>query len=471
MGVSPVLSILIPLFNEEDTIGALLERVLAAPLADGISREIIVVDDGSSDSSGEIVESFAARHPEIRLHRHPLNRGKGAAVRTALEDARGEFCIIQDADLEYDPREYSRLLEPLVDGSADVVYGSRFMAWGARRVLYFWHTVANRLLTTLCNIVSDLNLSDMGTGYKAFRTSLVRSIPLRNDRFGIEPELTIKLARREARIYETPVSYHGRTYDQGKKIGFKDAVEAVWVIARNAFTRDIYREHGPSILEAFSGAKRFNQWMADTVRPYVGDSVLEIGAGIGNLTRQLSRGRKRYIAADIDEEHLERLRVRFQHSPQIGVSACNLIEPADFAAFSDQMDCVICLNVLEHVPDDQLAMRNIHSALCKGGRAIILVPHDQAIYGTLDEVLGHYRRYTHQQLREVMEAQGLVVREILEFNRISRPAWYLSGRVFKRRTMSPLQLKLFDRTVWFWRFADRLLPWPPTSIIAIGEKK
>ena len=256
-------SILVPLYNEEEFIGPLLDRVLKAELPEGIDREIIVVDDGSTDGSAEIAEDIARSHPQnVRVVRHQRNQGKGAAIRTAVGEARGEFCIIQDADLEYDPREYRHLLKPLLEGKADVVYGSRFMIVGERRVLYFWHSVANRILTELANLFADLNLTDMETGYKAFRTSLLQSIPIRSQRFGIEPELTLKLARRQVRIYETPISYYGRTYEEGKKIGFRDAIEAIYVILRYARTKDIYKDEGAETLHALSGAPRFNRWMA-----------------------------------------------------------------------------------------------------------------------------------------------------------------------------------------------------------------
>ena len=282
------LSILIPLYNEEEFIATLLERVISAPLPAGMEREVIVVDDASNDGSAEIAATVAQQYAgTVRLIRHEKNQGKGAAIRTAIEHATGEYSIIQDADLEYDPREYTRILKPLLDGNADAVFGSRFMIVGERRVLYFWHAVGNRLLTTLCNMAADVNLTDMETCYKAFRTSLVQSIPIRSNRFGIEPELTIKLAQRQARIYETPVSYYGRTYEEGKKIGFKDALDALYVIFKTKFSRDIYKNAGPETLDALAAAPKFNKWMADTISPYIGTRVMEIGAGIGNLTRCL----------------------------------------------------------------------------------------------------------------------------------------------------------------------------------------
>jgi glycosyltransferase involved in cell wall biosynthesis len=465
------LSILVPLYNEEEFIAPLLERVLAAPLPEDMQREIIVVDDGSTDGSGEIADEIAARHPGvIRVAHHERNRGKGAAVRTAIELATGEYTIIQDSDLEYDPQEYRHILRPLVDGKADVVYGSRFMIVGERRVLYFWHSIANGFLTGLCNLVADLNLTDVETCYKAFRTSFLKSLPLRSDRFGIEIELTIKVAKRRVRIYETSISYHGRTYEEGKKIGLKDAIAAIFIIFRYAFTNELYKDSGPDILHALSHAGRFNRWMADTIRPYVGARVLEIGAGIGNLTRALIPRVKCYVATDLDPEHMARLTTRLQHRPNLRVRYCDLTNPDDFTEFAGTMDSVICLNVLEHIEDDLLGLRNIYSALSPGGRAIVLVPHGQEIFGSLDVALGHFRRYSHQELKSKMEQTGFRVETILEFNRISRPGWYVSGRILNRTTLDPMQMKLFDKMVWLWRRIDPYLPWPPTSIIGIGVK-
>lgn len=470
MSRNRLLSVLVPLYNEEEFVATSLRRVLDAQLPYGVEREIVVVDDGSHDSSVEVVQNLASGHPEIRLIRHSRNRGKGAAVRSAIEHARGEFCIIHDADLEYDPKEFSKLLKPLLEEKADVVYGSRFAASEERRVLYFWHALANRVLTTMCNMVADLNLTDMETCYKAFRTSLIKSIPLRSERFGIEPEITIKLAQRQLRIYEMPISYHGRTYDEGKKIGLKDAFQALIIILRYAFTRDIYLDKGARILDTLSQAPRFNRWMADTIRPHVGQEVLEIGSGIGNLTQQLAPRRKSYVATDIDEEHLARLHTRFLGRPNLRILQGDLTSAEDFERVRGQMDTVVCLNVLEHVQDDLAGLRNIHSMLKPGGRAIVLVPEGMSIYGTLDKALGHCRRYSDNELRSKMETSGFEIERVLRFNRITRPAWYVNGRILKADTFNRFQLWVFDRLVWLWRRIDRYLPWGPASIIAIARK-
>ena len=466
------LSVLIPVFNEEDWIAAVIERVLAAPLDDSITTEIVVVDDGSTDGTPETLQLIQARcGGRLRIVRHDRNRGKGAAIRTAIAQATGEFAVIQDSDLEYDPQDLPRLLRPLFEGHADAVFGSRFMVSGERRVLYFWHSLANHMLTTACNMVADLNLTDMETGYKAFRLSLVQSIPLRSERFGIEPELTLKLAQRGVAIYEVPISYHGRTYNEGKKIGLKDAIQALFLIGYYGLRRDIYLDKGARILDALSRTQRFNGWMADTIRPYVGAHVLEIGAGIGNMSQHLASRRKSYLASDYDLEHVARLRARLQYRPNVSLMCCDLSRAEDFAPIQSHADTVVCLNVLEHIEDDAAGLRNIASALRTGGRAIILVPQDQKIFGTLDTVLGHYRRYSEADLRTRMEAAGFAMETVLHFNRITRPGWYWNGRILKRQHFSRFQLWIFDRMVWFWRRIDRFIPWPSVSIIGIGWKK
>ncbi len=221
-------SIVIPVYNEENTIEQILHLVNNAPLPQGMEKEIIVVNDGSGDKSGEIIRKVSTK---IRLTyiELPKNMGKGAALQAGFEKTTGDIIIIQDADLEYDPRDYPALLTPIIEGRADVVYGSRFLG-GPHRVLFFWHYVGNKILTTLSNMLTDLNLSDMETCYKVFRKNLIKGVKLKSKRFEIEPELTAYFAKSKARIYEVPISYHGRTYKEGKKIGWKDGIKAIWAI-------------------------------------------------------------------------------------------------------------------------------------------------------------------------------------------------------------------------------------------------
>jgi glycosyltransferase involved in cell wall biosynthesis len=222
------LSIVIPVYNERQTVERLLKRVEAVPY----DKEIIFVDDASTDGTREILERLAGDHrDQVHLILHPENRGKGAAIRSAIGQVTGDIVIIQDADLEYDPRDYPSLLEPILEGHADVVFGNRFHG-GPHRLLYFWHYVGNRFLTNLCNMATNLNLSDMEVGYKVFRTDVLQRLRLKSDRFGIEPELTVKVAKLGCRIYEVPIAYHGRTYAEGKKITWRDGIAALYCILR-----------------------------------------------------------------------------------------------------------------------------------------------------------------------------------------------------------------------------------------------
>jgi glycosyltransferase involved in cell wall biosynthesis len=222
------LSVVMPVYNEQATLREVVARVLAVP----VDLELICVDDGSRDGSREILAELAAAHPQIRVSLQPKNTGKGAALRLGIQQATGDFVLIQDADLEYDPADYPALLGPLVQGKADVVYGSRFLGSGPHRVLYYWHSVGNWLLTILSNALTNMNMTDMETCYKVFRREILQAIPIEEDRFGFEPEITVKIAKRRLRVYEVGISYWGRTYEEGKKIGWKDGFRALWCLLK-----------------------------------------------------------------------------------------------------------------------------------------------------------------------------------------------------------------------------------------------
>jgi glycosyltransferase involved in cell wall biosynthesis len=231
--IPPCLAVVIPVFNEEATV----EEIIGAVLLQRPVQQVVVVDDASRDGTWPVLQNVAARDRRIHLVRHPINRGKGAALRTGFAAVDAPIVVIQDADQEYDPVEYYLLLNPILAGKADVVYGSRFLGSGSHRVLYYWHAVGNRWLTTLSNMTTNLNLTDMETCYKAFREEVLKRIVIEEDRFGFEPEITAKVARLGARLYEVPISYNGRTYDEGKKIGWRDGVKALWCILKYGLSR------------------------------------------------------------------------------------------------------------------------------------------------------------------------------------------------------------------------------------------
>ncbi len=226
------LSVVMPVYNERATLQQVVERVLAVPL----EIELICVDDGSTDGSRNILDSLLALHPQLRVVLQPHNMGKGAALRRGIQESTGDYVIIQDADLEYDPAEYPILLRPLVEGKADVVYGSRFLGSGPHRVLYYWHSVGNWLLTLMSNMLTNMNMTDMETCYKVFRREIIQSIPIQENRFGFEPEITVKIAKRHLRVYEVGISYWGRTYEEGKKIGWRDGVRALFCLLKYTIT-------------------------------------------------------------------------------------------------------------------------------------------------------------------------------------------------------------------------------------------
>jgi len=464
------LSVLIPVYNERYLVRQLVERVLQAPLPDCMERELILVDDGSTDTSREILETLAKQHTQIRYVPHEKNLGKGAALRTAIAAATGDFCIFQDADLEYDPADYARILEPLLGGQADVVYGSRFLPSERRRVLFFWHALGNTALTMLSNMFTDLNLSDMETCYKAFRTDVLKSIPLRSACFGIEPEITAKVAKRGLRIYEVPIKYDGRTYLEGKKITWRDGFRALYVILKYRLIDDLYDPHfAPEYLSDLARTHRVNRWIADTLRPFLGHRVLEVGAGLGAMT-MLLLPRERFVATETREGYLAVLRSLALRRSDIQIARLDPQQRRDFEPYNGKLDTLVCSGSLEHLADPAAALRNFHAALEPSGRCVLRVPQGPWMFCPLDKTLGHQRRYTRRELTGALEAAGFQVEQLLDFNRFATVDWLLYGVLLRLPRLPRLQLKAFDTLVKVLRRLDWLLPWPGLDLIAVARK-
>jgi len=470
MTASPRLSILVPVFNEVATVRTLLERVFATPFR----KEVIVVDDCSTDGTREVLDELARTMPDDPDNRlvvvfHERNQGKGAAVRSGTSRITGDVVLIQDADLEYDPGDYGKLVQPIVDGHADVVYGSRFSG-SPRRVLMFWHTVGNKGLTFLSNVFTNLNLTDMETCYKVFRAEIFKRIPIRSNRFGLEPELTAKLARLRCRVYEVPISYHGRQYAEGKKIGWKDAFSALWTILKYRIVADIGRDDaGFTTLRRVEGLKRYNRFLWDLMRPFVGRRVLEIGSGTGLMTKYLA-GRTRVTATDVDHDYVELLGRTFAAHPNVEVRHLDLGALANDGVARASFDTVLCSNVLEHIEDDCAALAAMRGVLEPGGRVVLIVPAVKALYGEIDRAIHHHRRYAESELRAKLVGAGLEVEHLSYFNMLGVPGWWLNAVVLRRKAVPGFQARLNDWLVP-WLRLERGLLGPPVgmSLLAVGR--
>jgi SAM-dependent methyltransferase len=441
-----------PVYNEAATVMQVLHRVLATPY----TREVIVVDDASTDGTADILRTVD--DARVRVLSQPRNFGKGAALRRGFDAVTSPFVLIQDADLEYDPEEYGTLLGPLLDGRADVVYGSRFYVSEARRVLYFWHSLGNRALTTVSNAFTNLNLSDMETCYKAFRREVIESIDLREDRFGIEPEFTAKIARGGWRVYEVGIGYSGRTYEEGKKIGWRDGVRAMYCVVRYSPVAQRLKERlyavprlDPSgaaeideelgvTLDALEGAPRYADWIIEQMAPHVSGRILEIGAGLGTMTGRLA-GLGKVVASEPSVGLAARLRERYSDSADVEVICADAVEAAGHGPF----DAAVAVNVLEHIDDDVGALRALRSCLRPGGTVALWVPAYEALFSDFDRRVGHHRRYRLSTLAARIDEAGL---ELVDARYVHGPgavAWFLYATMRGGTpTASPLT-RLYDR--------------------------
>jgi len=457
------LSVLMPVYNEARTLRTIVGRVLAAPVEGDI--ELICVDDCSTDDSLQILNELAAEDPRIRVFSQPVNMGKGKAIRTAIDAMTGDIGIIQDADLEYDPEEYPKVIGPILDGKADAVYGSRFASSEVRRVLFFWHALGNRLLTAFANMANDLNLTDMETCYKAVRGDLLKRLRLTSDRFGLEPEITARLAQWGARIYEVPISYHGRTYAEGKNIGWRDGVEAMWLIVKFRFF-DTRATNEDSVVtrQALGRAPRFRRWILEQFDPHLGQSVLEVNAGPGHTTSHLL-DRRRLVITDSDPVHVETLRRRFGHLENIEVLR------ADFESAEPGItgiDSVLLFDGLQRAYEPKELLARIAQTVVPGGRILIQVPAGKALFGPTDVSAGHLRRFEREDVEDLVRSAGLELLSLEPFNKLGALGWRLhhalgAGRISSTEAMS------FDLLVPAARRLDALALGSGLSWLAVAR--
>lgn len=463
------LSVLIPVYNERRTLREIVRRVQEQSVPGINAIEIVLVDDGSTDGSKEIIHELHANNPEII---RPIflseNQGKGFAIRTAIAAATGDVAIVQDADLEYNPADYPTVLGPILDGSADVVYGSRFADHNERRVLYFRHSLANRVLTFISNWFTDLNLTDMETCYKAFRLQVAKTIPLRSKGFGIEPELTAKFAKRKLRIFEVPISYHGRTYAEGKKITWKDGWQALVTIIKFWLIDDMFEgDYGHKDLIDMEAAPKYTEWTLERVRPYVGHSLLEIGSGIGNNVRILMQYTD-VIATEMEPVYLDVLRNAYENTPGVTVFHwdATLPPPEELPT----ADTILCSNVLEHIQDDRQVVEHADRVLAHGGRMILIVPRGEWLTSSLDTAIGHFRRYNELSLKGLFSGLNYDIEELFTLNKTGVLGWWYRGKIARQKAIGRFGLKAFNVLVPIFKWIDPVLPWKGLSLVIVARK-
>lgn len=463
------LSVIMPVYNERPFIRESVEKVIQAVSKIPIDFSLLIIDDGSTDGTRDELLLLQKEFVVIKLFLQPFNQGKGAALQRGIAEADGDIILFQDADLEYSPDDIATVLQPLLSGHADVVYGSRFASRPSRRILNFHHQIINLSLTLASNLATGLNLTDMETGYKAFRADVIKTIPLRSQRFGIEPEITAKIAKRNCIIYEVPVSYNGRGYGEGKKITWRDGVKAVYTILRFWLIDDCYDKK--QIAETYNDLERTHhacKYLVERILPYLGDRFIEIGSGIGAFSRFLPV-REKMTISDWRPNFLSLLKSGFSEKSRIDVETLD-INSRDFPTrLGNRFDTAIFLHQLQFCHDEDQVLQNLHALLQKNGRLLLAVP-DGSCLGEYEKKLGYLRRYSADELQNLLVRNRFVVLQQFTLNFPAKIIW---KGILRKRKLEQLPLfwaKISDILVRRFSFLETLFRLGGLTRVVVAEK-
>lgn len=497
------LSIIIPAYNEENTLATILDKVIKLELPFQTEKEIIIVNDASKDRTKEIAEKFESQYPFVKAITNEKNMGKSQTVKRGLLASTGEYIVIQDADLEYIPNDFADMLELMIRNDYDAVYGNRFGR--QNKIIYLTNYIGNRLISFISNIFTFNNLRvwipDMETCYKLIDGNIARELAeslTATSNFGFEPEITAKLARYRKSNGESihlgihPIYYNARSLEEGKKMkafrdGFKALKEIIYynlfasqkkneINSQKEFDFKDIDEEGEETLEVLTLAPRFNKWMFETIHPHSKGLVLEVGSGIGNLTEQYIQNGFDIVASDIRDSYVSTLKEKFTDVDQVKeIINLDIVDPDfdnKYAQYFNKFDTVVALNVVEHIEDDYKAIANIGKLLSKGGNAIILVPAYQALYNRLDQELYHYRRYNIKLLRSRFDLNNFIIKHSFHFNLAGILGWFVSGKLQRNKTLPENQIKIYNALVPVFKIIDRVtMSKVGLSTICISEKR
>ena len=461
------LSILMVVYNQGKTLETIVKQVISQKLEGILSVELVLIDDGSKDGSTQLIQNLEKQYPKfIKAWYHSKNRGRGVAMIKALEIATGDIGVIQEAHLEYDSKDYSALLSPLIDGEADIVYGSRYLASSKRRVLYFRQTLLNKLVTWFSNWCTDLSLTDVKTCYQAFDLKIIKTIPLRSKRFGIASEIIAKVAKRNLRIYEVSIRGY-ETYAESKKIHWKNELQTLWTILKYWIVDDShYQEYQHQAISAEQKNRHFFLWTFDVVQSYFGSRVLSVGSRLGRNIQSLSSVASVMIT-ESDPEYVPMLQNRFNDLSNVEVLLWDITQPAPLLKIKP--DTLFCENALAQVEDENQVLQNMHQVLSSNGTLILIVPQGKYLQSNSDVPIKYKRHYTQTSITRIVENNSFRIVHLQTFNKLG-----VLGRYFQRKIQDPTigsrKRKFYSWLTPIFRLFDRVLPWKGLSWIVIAKK-